>query len=330
MKHANELKVGLMVIVFSVLGFIGFRFMQNLPAVGGTYELVTSFKAADGIIVSTPVKIRGLVIGKVSALEFKDDKSEVVVRMQIDKEVTIPKDSKVVLEGIDGVGGIRLEVLPGNPQAEMLKDGGYVTPIQKPEMIASLAGKANGIVSKLDSVMLAANYRMDDVGRMMNDPNGAVNTTVGNANEMILSLTSTIQTLKGIVAAQQVAIENIMRTAEVATRGANSAVNNVNNLTADARRFTSTQTDSLARALQNMNRVLETTKETIAGLQVTTQNLNTITGQIATGNGSVGRLLNDQSELYNRIDSLTIKLNDVMFDLKKNPRKYLRGVVRVF
>ncbi|HCR49774.1 MAG TPA: hypothetical protein DIW24_09095 [Bacteroidetes bacterium] len=330
MKHANELKVGLMVIVFSVLGFIGFRFMQNLPAVGGTYELVTSFKAADGIIVSTPVKIRGLVIGKVSALEFKDDKSEVVVRMQIDKEVTIPKDSKVVLEGIDGVGGIRLEVLPGNPQAEMLKDGGYVTPIQKPEMIASLAGKANGIVSKLDSVMLAANYRMDDVGRMMNDPNGAVNTTVGNANEMILSLTSTIQTLKGIVAAQQVAIENIMRNAEVATRGANSAVNNVNNLTADARRFTSTQTDSLARALQNMNRVLETTKETIAGLQVTTQNLNTITGQIATGNGSVGRLLNDQSELYNRIDSLTIKLNDVMFDLKKNPRKYLRGVVRVF
>lgn len=117
MKHANELKVGLMVIVFSVLGFIGFRFMQNLPAVGGTYELVTSFKAADGIIVSTPVKIRGIVIGKVSALEFKDDKSEVVVRMQIDKEVTIPKDSKVVLEGIDGVGGIRLEVLPGSPQA---------------------------------------------------------------------------------------------------------------------------------------------------------------------------------------------------------------------
>ncbi|MBL7977822.1 MAG: MCE family protein [Bacteroidetes Order II. Incertae sedis bacterium] len=330
MKHANELKVGLMVIVFSVLGFIGFRFMQNLPAVGGTYELVTSFKAADGIIVSTPVKIRGIVIGKVSALEFKDDKSEVVVRMQIDKEVTIPKDSKVVLEGIDGVGGIRLEVLPGSPQAEILKDGGYVTPIQKPEMIASLAGKANGIVSKLDSVMLAANYRMDDVGRMMNDPNGAVNTTVGNANEMILSLTATIQALKGIVSAQQVAIENIMRNAEVATRSANSAVNNVNNLTADARRFTNTQTDSLARALQNMNRVLETTKETIAGLQVTTHNLNTITGQIATGNGSVGRLLNDQSQLYNRIDSLTIKLNEVMFDLKKNPRKYLRGVVRVF
>ncbi|MBN8588503.1 MAG: MCE family protein [Rhodothermia bacterium] len=330
MKHANELKVGLMVIIFSVLGFIGFRFMQNLPAVGGTYELVTSFKAADGIIVSTPVKIRGLVIGKVSALEFNNDKSEVVVRMQIDKEVSIPKDSQVVLEGVDGVGGIRMEVWPGSPQAEVLKDGGYIKPIQKPEMIANLAGKANSIVSKLDSVMLAANFRMDDVGRMINDPNGAVNTTVGNANDMILTLTSTIQSLKGIVTAQQVAIENIMRNAEVATRSANSAVNNVNNLTSDARRFTSTQTDSVARALQNMNRLLETTKQTVAGLQVTTQHLNTITGQIANGNGSVGRLLNDQSQLYNRIDSLTVKLNGVMQDLKANPRKYLRGVVRVF
>lgn len=323
MKHANELKIGIAVILTAIIGFIGFRFMQNLPAVGGTYEVVTTFKSADGILVSTPVKIRGVQIGKVSKLEFKSDKSEVIVRMQVDKEITIPTDSKVSLEGIDGVGGIRMEIHPGNPNGPMVKDGGFITAIQKPELLANLANQATGIVSKLDSVMIAANYRMSDVGRIMNDPNGALNMTVGNANEMISSLTETIRSMQTIVNTQQRAINAIMASAD-------ASVSNVNGITADARRFTTTQTDSLARALQNMNRLLTTTKETVGSLYVTTQNLNNISGQIANGNGSVARLLNDQSQLYSRIDSLSVKLNEVMADLKQNPRKYLRGLVKVF
>lgn len=330
MKYANELKVGLAVIATAVIGFIGFRFMQNLPAIGGTYELVTTVIAADGIAVSTPVKIRGVQIGKVSKLSFKDDKSEVIVRMQIDTDVTIPKDSKITLQGVDGVGGIRLEVLPGSPQAQMMKDGDFIPAIQKPEMIAALSAKATSVVTKLDSVMTSTNSLMGDVQSMVNDPNGPVTVTADNANQMILTLTQTIKTLQTMVAAQQASIDAIMRNAQAASSNANTSVNNINSVTADVKRFTRTQTDSLALALQNMNRLLETTKQTVGALQTTTQNMNAITASIANGNGSVGQLLNDQAQLYTRIDSLSVKLNEVMADLKANPRKYLRGIVKVF
>jgi phospholipid/cholesterol/gamma-HCH transport system substrate-binding protein len=344
MKYSNELKVGIVAILSAIGLYVGVRFLQNLPATGSTYEIVTYFKQVEGLLETTPVKVKGVEIGKVTKIEYKYDKDEVEVRMQIKSDFEIPTQSKISFEGIGAVGGVRLEIWPGNPKNAKMKDGGFIEPINKPELLANLSNKATSITSKIDSVGLAANGLMSDFSRMVNAPDGDVKIMATNTNRMISSLNQTAQTLQSLIQAQQSTLAQIMGNANAATEGAKSAMNgassvmsnantvvsNVNNATTDIRRFTNVQKDSVALALQNLNRLLESTRLTIQDLNVTTTNLGVVSTKIKNGEGSIGQLMNDQSKLYNRIDSLSIKMNGIMTDLKANPRKYLRGLVKIF
>jgi phospholipid/cholesterol/gamma-HCH transport system substrate-binding protein len=47
------------------------------------------------------------------------------------------------------------------------------------------------------------------------------------------------------------------------------------------------------------------------------------------GQGLAGRLLNDP-ELYDRLNKLTTDLSSIIDDVRKNPRKFTRGLICVF
>lgn len=341
MKYTNELKVGITAIIAAIGLYAGVRFLQNLPATGGTYEIVTSFEQVEGLLLTTPVKIKGVQVGKVTKIEYNYEKNEVEVRMQIDSSFEIPTQSKISFEGISAVGGVRLELHPGHPKNPKMKDGGFIEPLNKEELLAKLSNKASQITDKADSAAVSVQYLLNDFNRMVSAPDGEVKQMAINSNRMIASLNQTAQILQSTLQAQQAVLNQIMGNVNGATQGAKSAVNNansiinnangiVNSTATDIRRFTNSQKDSVSLAIQNLNRLMEKTQLTIASLNQTTTNLGTVTTKIANGEGSIGQLLNDQAKLYTRIDSLSVKMNEIMVDLKENPRKYLRGLVKVF
>ena len=49
--------------------------------------------------------------------------------------------------------------------------------------------------------------------------------------------------------------------------------------------------------------------------------------KVSTGNGTVGKLMNDDA-LYRRLDSLLVHFDSLAADIKKNPRKYIN--LRIF
>jgi phospholipid/cholesterol/gamma-HCH transport system substrate-binding protein len=56
---------------------------------------------------------------------------------------------------------------------------------------------------------------------------------------------------------------------------------------------------------------------------------DSLTKMLADPNGNVGRLLTDQT-LYDRINKLTADIGGLLDDVKKDPRKYTKGIVCVF
>jgi len=50
---------------------------------------------------------------------------------------------------------------------------------------------------------------------------------------------------------------------------------------------------------------------------------------LSSGNGLAGRLLNDPT-LYDKLNKLTTDLGAILEDVRKDPRKYTKGVVCVF
>jgi phospholipid/cholesterol/gamma-HCH transport system substrate-binding protein len=66
-----------------------------------------------------------------------------------------------------------------------------------------------------------------------------------------------------------------------------------------------------------------------AKLVSTVSSLDTLVGSMSHGNGTVQRLFTDQ-ELYNRLLSTVTELNTVLVDVRRDPRRYTRGLITVF
>ncbi len=50
MKYSNELKVGIALVLTTLIFYIGFRFLQDLPFFKGTTEFFTTFDDAGGLV----------------------------------------------------------------------------------------------------------------------------------------------------------------------------------------------------------------------------------------------------------------------------------------
>ena len=61
----------------------------------------------------------------------------------------------------------------------------------------------------------------------------------------------------------------------------------------------------------------------ITQLEGTTTSLDTILKRLERGEGTLGKMLKDD-KLYSDMDLLMVNLNELVVDLKENPKKYLK------
>ena len=69
--------------------------------------------------------------------------------------------------------------------------------------------------------------------------------------------------------------------------------------------------------------IMEELKFTVGKLDDTVTNLNEITEKINNGNGTLAKLLNDDS-LYDKYGSIADNVNGLILDVKDNPKKYIK------
>lgn len=91
--------VGLFVIVgVGALLFLALKVgSRNAVNVADSYELVASFENIGGLKVRAPVKSAGVVVGRVSDIDFDNQTFEANVAFRIDKRYAFPKDTSAVI-----------------------------------------------------------------------------------------------------------------------------------------------------------------------------------------------------------------------------------------
>jgi phospholipid/cholesterol/gamma-HCH transport system substrate-binding protein len=77
-----------------------------------------------------------------------------------------------------------------------------------------------------------------------------------------------------------------------------------------------TSVTSFAQWSRNMERVS-------MKLETTTESLNAVLAKIKNGEGTLGKLVQDE-RLYNHMDSLSMNLNLLVKDLRENPQRYVK------
>lgn len=124
---------------------------SGLAPQSGNYELRASFQSVEGITVGTDVRLAGVKIGTVSALELNPQTFYADATFTLQDKVQLPSDSAALISSEGLLGGNFVEIRPGGmpdnltPGAEIEDTQGAVSLIGLlMKFVGSSAEKAVG------------------------------------------------------------------------------------------------------------------------------------------------------------------------------------------
>lgn len=88
----------------------------------GSYRVIAHFTTAEGVFVDSPVRLAGVQIGRVSAMDYDSGRQQAIVTMEIAPEIELPLDSIAIITSEGMIGGRFIRMEPGG-ELDMLRDG---------------------------------------------------------------------------------------------------------------------------------------------------------------------------------------------------------------
>lgn len=293
-KISNETLVGAFAAITITVLLLGYNFLKGEELFTTTTNYYASYKDAMGLQSSAAVMHKGIKVGSVRKVLFRDDLSGVLVQFYVNDKVRLPKGTDVRLTTTDLFNTRALEIvlptietnsfyekndtIPGNVAPGMLDKFG--------EEISPLVGSLNQLI---DSLRLAIEPQK-------------IRGTVNN-------LEQTTYNLHALLADKNSQLNKILK--DIASISANLRANN-QNLSA-AMSNVNAITDSLAKA--NLT-------QTLAQAHATLEQTSGVLKKINAGEGSLGLLLND-NQLYQNLNKTAADLDSLVVDLKANPKRYV-------
>ncbi|MCU0912285.1 MAG: outer membrane lipid asymmetry maintenance protein MlaD [Rhodobacteraceae bacterium] len=129
-ENATEVLVG-GVVLAAAIGFTVYAAQVTGLARGqtGTYELNASFRSAEGVAVGTDVRLAGVKVGTVTRLELNPETFFADATFTMDRRITLPDDSTVLISQEGLLGGNFVEVQPGGSPFDV-EPGGLILDTQ--------------------------------------------------------------------------------------------------------------------------------------------------------------------------------------------------------
>ena len=288
MKTRDEVLVGLVVTVAVVVTILGSLWLARGGLSKG-YPLYAKFPWGAGLKQGQPVLLVGVSAGYVDNVDLHQDGTLVTtLRIQGDYRVPITSTATVVPNGI--FGDMAIALTPSKPDPRSFKSGDTVPVGPSNPGIAALTTKADSVMTAVNSITRALEHEMvatgglRDLRNTIGATNRLVNEFAGIAAEQSRQLTATMTSLRRV-------------TASIDPVKVDSTVSN------------------LRTASANMAAMS-------ADLRETSGKLDLILAKVDSGPGSVAKLLNDPG-IYNDVRGLLQRMDSLMADIKKNPKRYI-------
>jgi len=292
-KRRDELLVGLLLLVAVVLGIGGTIWIARGGLASG-YPMFTRFKWGAGLKQGQPVLLAGVQVGYVAKVDLIPD-GTIAVTLKLQSQYKVPAGTTATVQanGIFGDQLIALTPIIGR-QGYMSAGDTIPTGVASPG-VPELLGKGDSIALNLRALTDEARTQFVAGGGVKD-----VRQTVADLTRLVAQLSAvTAEQSKQLTLTQQ----TVRRTlASVDSAKVDSAVKNL--------QATSAQIEQLTRDF----------KQTNAQVQGVLDKVNN-------GTGTAAKMLNDPA-VYARLDTLLLRVDSLVMDLKKNPKKYIN--LRIF
>lgn len=110
----TEILVGAAVVA-AAIAFFAYAASSagGAPGGGATYELGASFRSAEGIGVGTEVRLAGVRVGTVTAMDLNPETFRAETRFSVADDLELPDDSAIAIASEGLLGGTFVEIIPG-------------------------------------------------------------------------------------------------------------------------------------------------------------------------------------------------------------------------
>ncbi|NKX43900.1 outer membrane lipid asymmetry maintenance protein MlaD [Roseicyclus persicicus] len=109
----TEVVVGAAVLAVAVGFFLYASQAADSGPAGGTYTLDASFRSAEGIGVGTEVRLAGVRVGTVTAMELDPESFRARTTFTLREDIVLPDDSAIAISSEGLLGGNFVEIIPG-------------------------------------------------------------------------------------------------------------------------------------------------------------------------------------------------------------------------
>lgn len=289
----REVWVGLFVVFGLLATIVTLAVMTDAALFRGRYIITTRVPNASGIRKGDPVLMHGVNIGRI--LSFSILQKDVEMRLEIEGEYPIPKDSRVEIKASGLLGGMVADVIPGS-SAQPVKWGDSIpggTGVGLFDKMDALAGEADKVAKRVQGLL------SDD---MVKDMQGSA----ANARRSLESLQAILKEQRGELRALTASLKRSSEGLEKVTAG-----------------------PELERVTKRMDELVGKLDGTANTFDRTAKSLDSILARMDRGEGTLGKLSTDETLYKNAADATenlnkaTVELNKLLADFQAHPRKYI-------
>lgn len=280
--------------------FVGFKFLKGIdffdPA--NTYYVV--YENVDGLTISNPVEVNGFRVGRVNDITLLQDgaKTGMLVAIEINEDLVLYQGTEALLVDENPVLGGKAIVLNIKRDGRALVEEDTLVGVVDQALGDMLKEKSDPIIANIDTTLTKVNNILSDISGSGGKVDGALGDFQLAANELKYMVVENRRDINAIA---------------MNLKGLSETLNDPQNGVAPFM----VKMNHLADSLNSLE-----LKQTVASANAAVQNLQAITKNLQSGQGSLGKLMYSDS-LYTNLNQSTESLNRLLQDIQANPGRYI-------
>lgn len=297
MKTSKEIKTAVLVLSGILLFIFIFNYLKGENLLSSSRKITAIYSNVEGLAISSAVTINGHKVGKVQDIRFTDDKSGMLeVSMLIDSDFNFSKNSIAELYESGLIGGKAISIVPAFDGSANTVSGDVLKSKIKPGLTELVNQRLTPLQEKIESVIVSADLLLNNVNSIFDEKTKSdIKGSISQLEQTISSFEKTSNSLQNLLETNKNAINN--------------SIGNISDISDDL----SIVTDKLSKS---------DFEQTINELKFSLNNFNSLLSGLDSGEGSLGKLFNDEG-LYNNLEASLGQLESLLEDMKLNPKRYV-------
>ncbi len=302
-------KVGMMSVVLMAAAYGAYRFVSPDAGMGSGYSVWALIPDITGVPPKSRVTISGIQVGTVDEIKLDEEsgKAKVIIRMKPD--VALFDDAAVGKRSTSLIGESLIVLAPGTKGKTQIPDGGQIRFYISEPSIETLQGQVSDILKDVKSVTETlrntvgtdrGEKQIEQILKNIGDITEQLNDTVKENREAVREAITNVNTITGT------------SRPEIAT-----ILTNVRQITDDLRTLTAAaDAKGAGGKAGDLRNTVEKANRAASSLESTLRHADNIAARIDKGEGTVGRLVNDQT-LINEVESVVGEMGSLVGGLNR-------------